>query len=119
MPRLPPAPLTFSTMTGSPSEARIDSVKSRAKVPTGPPGGNGTTTVTGRDGKVCASTLGQDAMRARASAARNHPLMPGLRLYTMHRPILDFGPEYANLALGLEGDEPRMDGPCVAAFDRP
>jgi hypothetical protein len=50
MPIEPPAPLTLSTITGTPSDARIGSLKMRASTSTGPPAGNGTTMVTGRDG---------------------------------------------------------------------
>ena len=46
----PPAPLTFSMTTGWPSAPRIRSAMTRASVSVGPPAGNGTTIVTGRDG---------------------------------------------------------------------
>jgi hypothetical protein len=47
---LPPAPPTFSRITGTPSDARICSVMIRAMVSVGPPGGNGTIMVMGREG---------------------------------------------------------------------
>ena len=50
VPMLPEAPPTFSTTIGWPSVARICSPMMRTSVSLGPPAGNGTTTVTGRDG---------------------------------------------------------------------
>ena len=44
---LPPAPPTFSMMTGWPSSGRIRSAMMRATVSVDPPGGNGTTSVIG------------------------------------------------------------------------
>src|SRR6185503_18923883 len=66
---LPPAPPTFSMMTGCPSDGRIASARMRAAVSVDPPGGNGTITVTGRDGQVCAAARPADA--ASASAANS------------------------------------------------
>jgi hypothetical protein len=43
---LPPAPPTFSMMTGWPSNGRIFSAMMRAATSVDPPGGNGTTIVT-------------------------------------------------------------------------
>ena len=45
-----PAPLTLSTMSGCPSELRMGLTRIRAIVSVGPPAGNGTIIVTGRDG---------------------------------------------------------------------
>jgi hypothetical protein len=47
---LPDAPGTFSMITGWPSEARRRSPMMRPIVSTGPPGGNGTIMVMGRNG---------------------------------------------------------------------
>jgi hypothetical protein len=47
---LPPAPVTFSITTVWPSDPFIASARMRASVSVGPPAGNGTTIVTGRDG---------------------------------------------------------------------
>ena len=55
VPRLPPAPATFSTTIGWPSAARIGSAMMRAMVSDGPPAGNGAMMVMGREGKVCAA----------------------------------------------------------------
>ena len=49
-PMLPEAPATFSMMTGWPSDARMRSAMTRAPVSSGPPAGNGTTRVIGREG---------------------------------------------------------------------
>jgi hypothetical protein len=47
---LPPAPDTFSTITGWPRATRIRSLMMRAIASAGPPAGNGTTMVIGRAG---------------------------------------------------------------------
>jgi hypothetical protein len=47
---LPPAPPTFSITTDCPSVARIRSAMIRAAASVDPPGGNGTTSVIGREG---------------------------------------------------------------------
>ena len=47
---LAPAPVTFSTITVWPSDVRMRSANMRASVSFGPPAGNGTMMVTGRDG---------------------------------------------------------------------
>src|SRR5438067_12134248 len=65
---LPPAPARFSTMNGWPRISAIFGVTVRATMSVPPPGGNGTTTRIGLDGKLCAS-----ALLARASAtAKRH-----------------------------------------------
>src|SRR5215510_12712658 len=51
---LPPAPPTFSMITGWPRIGRIFSAMMRAVTSVEPPGGNGTISVIWRDGKVCA-----------------------------------------------------------------
>jgi len=50
MPMVPPAPVTFSTMTGWPSAAFMRSPSRRAMVSGGPPAVVGTTIVMGRLG---------------------------------------------------------------------
>jgi hypothetical protein len=47
---LAPAPVTVSMTTGWPSDPFMRSLKMRASVSVGPPAGNGTTMVMGRDG---------------------------------------------------------------------
>jgi hypothetical protein len=47
---VPPAPATFSTTTGCPSNCDIDWAVTRAIVSVGPPAANGTITVIGRVG---------------------------------------------------------------------
>jgi hypothetical protein len=47
---LPPAPPTFSMMTGWPSSGRMRSAMMRPTTSVDPPGGNGTTKVICRDG---------------------------------------------------------------------
>src|SRR3954463_15347699 len=51
---VPAAPVVFSTTTVWPRLVRNRSAKMRAMVSVGPPAANGTTSVTGRDGKLCA-----------------------------------------------------------------
>src|SRR6185436_1926523 len=65
---LPPAPPWFSTMTGWPRIGRIFSAMMRAATSVEPPGGNGTTEVICRDGKVCACAPARPATMASASA---------------------------------------------------
>src|SRR5436190_18840557 len=50
-PMLAPAPVTLSMITGWPSDTRMRSERMRASVSVGPPAGNGTMMVSGRDGK--------------------------------------------------------------------
>jgi hypothetical protein len=47
---VPPAPVTFSTITGWPSEARMPSAMMRAITSVEPPVASGTIMVIGRDG---------------------------------------------------------------------
>src|SRR5437016_2829952 len=54
---LPPAPATLSMMSGWPSVTRMRSTSTRAIGSAAPPGGNGTMTVIGRDGQLCAVAL--------------------------------------------------------------
>jgi len=49
-PRLPVAPVTFSMISGCPSDSRIGSLNTRINESVGPPAGNGTITVIGRVG---------------------------------------------------------------------
>src|SRR6478735_4768762 len=55
-PMVPPAPPTFSTITGWPSDAFMCSATMRATMSVMPPAGNGTMSVTGFDGNDCACT---------------------------------------------------------------
>src|SRR5947209_17131143 len=65
---LPPAPARFSMMKGCPRISAIFGVTVRATMSVPPPGGNGTTTRIGFDGKLCASAL---AAKASANAKRH------------------------------------------------
>ncbi len=47
---LPPAPVTFSMMSGWPSRSRTFSPRKRASVSVAPPAANGTIRFTGLDG---------------------------------------------------------------------
>ncbi len=47
---VPPAPVTFSAITGWPSEVFMRSLTTRATMSVAPPAANGTITVIGRDG---------------------------------------------------------------------
>src|SRR5215211_6379597 len=66
---LPPAPPTFSMMTGWPSNGRMRSAMMRATTSVDPPGGNGTTSVMVRAGQVwpCASMMPANAASATAT----------------------------------------------------
>src|SRR4051794_27709837 len=68
---LPPAPPTFSITIGWPSTGRMRSAMMRAAASVDPPGGNGTTSVSERTGKLCACALAKPARAVSASAARN------------------------------------------------
>ena len=75
---VPDAPVTFSMMTGCPSDFRIGSLRVRASVSTGPPAPNGTIRVTGWDGYGCAA-----AAPANAKAAMAEPRDSLLTLHPM------------------------------------
>src|SRR5579884_2671526 len=66
---VPLAPLTVSTTTVWPSALPMPSARMRASVSVGPPGGNPTSSVIGRDGKLSAY-----AGSAAASSAMNAPM---------------------------------------------
>src|SRR5436305_12813545 len=68
---LPPAPPWFSMMTAWPRIGRIFSAMMRAATSVEPPGGNGTTRVICRDGKVCACAPARPATMASASVPIN------------------------------------------------
>src|SRR5262245_64997818 len=61
----------FSTITDWPSDVRMRSPRMRASVSLGPPAGNGTIIVTGRDGKVCAWTCATEPTAIARAAAIN------------------------------------------------
>src|SRR5215469_18113899 len=102
---VPPAPVTFSTMTGWPSELFIRSANTRPIVSVTPPTANGTTIMMGRDGYVCALAMrGRDgsaaAPAARCRKARRASVIfaPSLRL--------DVGrPDHLAPLLGFVGHE--------------
>src|SRR5262249_27309547 len=64
-----PAPVTFSTMMGWPSDIRMPSLKTRPSVSVGPPAGNGTIIVMGCVGYSCARAPIPQAKLAHPSAA--------------------------------------------------
>src|SRR5690606_38508905 len=64
---VPPAPALFSTRTVWPSVGRMASASERATLSVGPPAENGTTRVTGFEGKS-AACAGLRAARDRAAA---------------------------------------------------
>src|SRR5712671_6004336 len=63
---VPDAPVTFSMMTGWPSDVRMASLRLRARVSTGPPAPNGTIRVTGCDGNGCPTATRTHAKMATA-----------------------------------------------------
>src|SRR5262245_7633126 len=94
MPVTPPAPPTFSTRIGWPSEARSESCMLRTVVSTAPPAGSGMTMVIGFDGKVCAGAAAIPA--SEASAARNSrfittSLPPDVGRLDDRPPLVDLG----------------------------
>src|SRR4051812_31145818 len=65
---LPPAPPTFSITIGCPNAGRMRSAMMRAAASVDPPGGNGTTSVSERDGKAgCAPAAPASIVNASAS----------------------------------------------------
>ena len=70
MPTMPPAPVAFSTITGCPSNSLIRAPMMRPTVSNAPPAANGTTSVIGRDGYVCAYAASGEKMATTAIAAR-------------------------------------------------
>src|SRR5215475_1692816 len=72
---LPPAPPTFSITIGCPSDSRIRSAMMRAAASVDPPGGNGTISVSGREGKVCACANAPQPMTS-SSAATSFLITP-------------------------------------------
>src|ERR1043165_6135888 len=78
---LPPAPPWFSMMTAWPRMGRIFSAMMRAATSVEPPGGNGTTRVICRDGKVCASAPARPATMTSASAPISFRMLPPNRFF--------------------------------------
>src|ERR1700760_3387372 len=68
---VPPAPPTFSTITGWPSDVFIRSLTMRATMSVMPPGGNGTIRVTGFDGKLSALAPATQASATSSTAKRD------------------------------------------------
>ncbi len=72
---LAPAPVTFSMMTAWPSVSFMRSPRMRASVSVGPPAGNGTIMVIGREGKVSApAALKHPSVAASAAAPTASPV---------------------------------------------
>ena len=71
VPRLPPAPGLLSTTTGWPSAAASGSATRRAMRSGELPGGNGTTSLIGRDGQACASDRQRQRGGGRGGGAEN------------------------------------------------
>src|ERR1700680_2358456 len=76
-PIVPAAPLTFSTITGCPSETCILAAMIRASVSVGPPAANGNTIVMGCEGYVSeiAGPIGVRLQQAAAMADRKIRLL--------------------------------------------
>src|SRR4030095_15951412 len=69
-PMLPPAPARFSTIIRWAARALISAARVRAIASVGPPGGKGTTSVTGLSGKVWAWAAGSSGKATLAQAMR-------------------------------------------------
>jgi hypothetical protein len=67
-PSVPPAPPTFSMMTGCPSFWRSTSPRSRATLSVGPPAAKGTTMVTGFSGYSASAAVATPANTAEISS---------------------------------------------------
>src|SRR6266511_1743560 len=89
---MPPAPLTFSTITDWPSSLRNPSATTRAITSDDPPAPNGTTIVTGLVGQSC------------ARAASGHAAAPPSSVLNSRRLMLTMGlPPPASLSLPRRG----------------
>src|ERR1051325_5124846 len=114
---LPPAPPTFSMITGWPSDGRIASPMMRAAVSVDPPGGNGTIRVTGRDGNACACAwLVTRAANAASAAAAN---IRTLGLSSSRHPESTASVELGGEAARLQSERGRngLDGnACACAW---
>src|SRR3954470_23900516 len=78
---LPPAPVTFSMTIGWPRMALSRSPRKRASTSVAPPAANGTITVIGLDGEVCAESDPTPHRTAMPIAASAFPIMmPSLLL---------------------------------------
>src|SRR5215217_3056882 len=101
---VPPAPPTFSTITGWPSDFLMPSATTRARMSEPPPAGNGTIIVTCFDGKLCARAAVMPAEMAIASAS-------AVRISTtmlQHRPVGE--PVSLDLyAVGLDDRPPLVE----------
>src|SRR5262249_60475248 len=71
-----PAPVTFSMIMVCPSDARMPSAMIRPSVSVGPPAGNGTIIVIGRDGKPCACAPLEPQTPAHAATNEGNFLSP-------------------------------------------
>src|SRR4051812_13954961 len=97
---VPPAPPTFSTITGWPSDFRICSATMRARMSEPPPAGNGTIMVTGFDGKPCACAW-TCAAAADASAAPNASANHGRFIRSVHFDAVRLDDRPPLVSLGL------------------
>jgi hypothetical protein len=95
---VPLAPLKVSTTTGWPSGPCIASAMIRASVSVGPPGGNPTIMVTGRDGKISAAAGAATAASA-SSAAAKLAMRFGFMTSVDYRPA---GPSFRRAETGTE-----------------
>src|SRR6516162_8155406 len=73
---MPPAPVTFSTITCWPSSSDRRGASARAITSVAPPAPNGTTMVSGRDGQLCAAA---GALATSAATAVISVSIPPLR----------------------------------------
>src|SRR5437879_4908967 len=77
-------PGLFSTMTGCPQRSCSSLPIRRPEMSSGPPGGNGTTSLTGLEGKSCAAALQASASTHRRAAVVRLMIPP--RLETIRAP---------------------------------
>src|SRR6201981_2834838 len=119
----PPAPPTFSTITGWPSAAPILSAMIRAATSVDPPGGNGTISVIGREGKLSArvgasGAIEVSAINANATVATNLCMIPALTQRNRSGSILQMRIIHQTIRKQFRGRWTTKDNPTERTRDR-
>src|SRR2546428_13688720 len=86
--RVPPAPATFSAITGWPSDALMRSPTMRAVMSVTPPAEKGTISLMGREGYASAPALPTAVELAANAIARSSFLIADLRTFPAETPVL-------------------------------